>query len=731
MKIKLTLLFLLLIWSWKSIAQSNLPVAYNIVSETSANYVLPDSNWRMLEDTSGKLTIDQVSSLPLIAQFYRNNQARKSIANYIQSYWFCFQLVNSTSTNREICFNGTGKAQYELYDHSTDDYKWSHQLTGDFVPWSERDGFKRIQNVTLLIHPGQTVIVFIRVKFSYSWWYVARPFVLSFSFISKIARDKLNHDSTIFFPIIRTSFLGGLMLFGCLLSFLFFTIVGERVYLYFALMMFTLGFGRCYDILYDIFFKEHPVILHYLAYLLGAFADYFFIQFTRQFLKTRKYFPRWDGYFNGIAIFNVILQLLIYFSLPHLNATLNKAAESTGDLVDAFTLFSVLITYLFFNPCSEIRVKILTVFAMPALLVWSFGNLLNSLYFIEIRYDLPNSSFLNWFSEWFYFIELISIFILEILFSWVLLLRFVDLRKEIAQKSLEIEIERRKLIEEQKTQLERTVEERTVELKHSLENLQSSQKQLIQSEKMASLGELTAGIAHEIQNPLNFVNNFSEVNKELIEELKEEAKTGNNNEVIAIANDISSNEEKIIHHGKRADAIVKNMLQHSQSRTGVKELTNINALADQYLRLSYHGLRAKDTEFNAIMKTDFDESIGKINIVPQDIGRVLLNLYNNSFYAIAEKRKQYPENYEPTISVSSKKIGDRVMLTVKDNGNGIPKKVLDKIFQPFFTTKPTGVGTGLGLSLSYDIVKAHGGEIKVNTVEGEFTEFVVDLPNIN
>ena len=304
MKIKLTLLFLLLSWSLKSIPQSNLPVAYNIASQKSANNILPDSNWMMFADTSGKLTINQVSSLPLIVQFYRNNQARKPIANYIQSYWFCFQLLNSTSKNIEIGFDGTGTAQYELYDHSTDDYKWSYQLTGDYVPWSERDGFKRIQNATLLIRPGQTIIVFIRVKFSYSWWYMARPFNPSFSFISKIARDKLTHDSTTFFPTIRMSFLGGLMLFGCLLSFLFFTIVGERVYLYFALMMFTLGFGRCYDILYDIFFKEHPVILDYLAHLLGAFADYFFIQFTRQFLKTRKYFHRWDGYFNSIAIFD-------------------------------------------------------------------------------------------------------------------------------------------------------------------------------------------------------------------------------------------------------------------------------------------------------------------------------------------------------------------------------------------------------------------------------------------
>jgi signal transduction histidine kinase len=250
-------------------------------------------------------------------------------------------------------------------------------------------------------------------------------------------------------------------------------------------------------------------------------------------------------------------------------------------------------------------------------------------------------------------------------------------------------------------------------LEKTLTDLKSTQTQLIQSEKMASLGELTAGIAHEIQNPLNFVNNFSEVNKELVNELQQELKSGKIEEAIAISNDIINNEQKINHHGKRADAIVKGMLQHSRSSTGQKESTDINALADEYLRLSYHGLRAKDNSFNATMKTDFDNAIGKINIIPQDIGRVLLNLYNNSFYAVNEKCKQQIEGYEPTVSVSTKKINDKVVLTVMDNGNGIPQKVVDKIFQPFFTTKPTGQGTGLGLSLSYDIIKAHGGEIKV------------------
>jgi signal transduction histidine kinase/ligand-binding sensor domain-containing protein len=276
--------------------------------------------------------------------------------------------------------------------------------------------------------------------------------------------------------------------------------------------------------------------------------------------------------------------------------------------------------------------------------------------------------------------------------------------------------------------LEDRVVNRTKELKHSLEELRETQTQLIHSEKMASLGELTAGIAHEIQNPLNFVNNFSELNTELIDELQTEIKSGNSDEALLISNGIRDNEQKISHHGKRADAIVKGMLQHSRTSTGVKEPTNINALADEYLRLSYRGMRAKDNSFTAMIETGFDETIGSISAIPQDIGRVLLNLYNNAFYAVYEKKKLLDGVFEPKVSVSSRQMEHKIEIIVKDNGNGMPKKIQDKIFQPFFTTKPTGQGTGLGLSLSYDIIKAHGGEIRVDSKEAEFTEFVVQIP---
>ena len=312
---------------------------------------------------------------------------------------------------------------------------------------------------------------------------------------------------------------------------------------------------------------------------------------------------------------------------------------------------------------------------------------------------------------------------------------------EKERKKTQEEEERSKFIATQKDQLEVLVAERTVELtnqknelQHALTELRTTQTQLIHSEKMASLGELTAGIAHEIQNPLNFVNNFSEVNTELIDEMKNELNAGNHEVAVSIAESIRENQQKITHHGKRADSIVKGMLQHSRKSSGHKELTDINALVDEYLRLSYHGLRAKDKAFNTTMHTDFDDNLEKINIIPQDIGRVFLNLFNNALYAVNEKKISTTlqvagkQVYDPIVSVITKKENDTVIIKVKDNGNGIPQEVMDKIFQPFFTTKPTGQGTGLGLSLSYDIIKSHGGGIKVETKEGEFSEFVITLP---
>ena len=318
--------------------------------------------------------------------------------------------------------------------------------------------------------------------------------------------------------------------------------------------------------------------------------------------------------------------------------------------------------------------------------------------------------------------------------------------------------EEKRILEAQKNSLEAQVAERTAELtnqkeelENTLEKLKATQDQLIQSEKLASLGELTAGIAHEIQNPLNFVNNFAELSVELVRELNEELNkdTLDKELVKELMYDLTQNQEKINHHGKRASSIVKGMLEHSRKSTGVKMPTDINALADEYLRLSYHGLRAKDKDFNALMETHFETPLSKIDVIPQDIGRVLLNLFNNAFYAGLQKAKLGINGYEPKVTLSTRFLASSfpkgiplegvggentegegfIEIRVKDNGTGMPDSVKAKVFQPFFTTKPTGQGTGLGLSISYDIItKGHGGTIEIETEEGEYTEFIIKLP---
>jgi signal transduction histidine kinase len=312
--------------------------------------------------------------------------------------------------------------------------------------------------------------------------------------------------------------------------------------------------------------------------------------------------------------------------------------------------------------------------------------------------------------------------------------------QQLSAENLIKELEKQQILTSQNETLEQQVNERTLELNKSLTDLKATQAQLIQSEKLASLGELTAGIAHEIQNPLNFVNNFAELSVELAEELKEEINKPKLDKglIEELVSDLALNQEKINHHGQRASSIVKGMLEHSRGRDAINRVsTDINALADEYLRLAYHGLRAKDSSFNAAMETHFDPALPKIEVIPQDIGRVLLNLINNAFYAVAErsrstvneKAKQGLEGYSPTVSISSRKLGDTLEISVKDNGNGIPETIKDKIFQPFFTTKPTGQGTGLGLSLAYDIVtKGHGGTLEVESKDGIGSTFIIALP---
>lgn len=433
--------------------------------------------------------------------------------------------------------------------------------------------------------------------------------------------------------------------------------------------------------------------------------------------------PKWDSYF--------LVGLIVAAGL-----LVGEMLIPTGKTILAFCSHAMMLGVLyvaFTNPIFQ-PVKSITNAVLPFVLVS----------FLSDSVRLVNRNFYDSWDNYFDTAHLLAL--IWMIAVWSMSKKQRKALEAERQKALEKE-KQYALSEAMKAALEVQVAERTAaltlqkeELEQTVKELKATQAQLVQSEKMASLGELTAGIAHEIQNPLNFVNNFSEVNTELIAELKDAINRGDTDEAKAIADDITANEQKINHHGKRADGIVKGMLQHSRSSGGQKEPTDINALADEYLRLAYHGLRAKDKSFNASMKTDFDSTIGKIPVIPQDIGRVILNLITNAFYAVADKKKsmppvsganldEYKNRYEPTVTVITKRLNHKVVISVKDNGNGIPPHVIDKIFQPFFTTKPTGEGTGLGLSMSYDIVtKGHGGELKVDTKENEGSVFSIYLP---
>ena len=438
------------------------------------------------------------------------------------------------------------------------------------------------------------------------------------------------------------------------------------------------------------------------------------VQVIRKSLETSARLPEWDRVLSKVWLGSAVL-LAVSF-LPGFGFV--------GDLYGEAIYVLVLITVYLLRDYRPAR--LLSLALLPYAAVYVFNHL--------IAFVAPGLH--DSYSGFFGSIEGFSL-------TWLIGFGiYASIQNNKERKIRKKEEEKRRLEEARKAELEHLVVERTTELtrqkdalEKTLSELQAAQAQLVHAEKMASLGELTAGIAHEIQNPLNFVNNFSELSVELAQELTDEIeKPDPDIELVKdLARDLAQNQQKINLHGKRAASIVTGMLQHARTSTGQKEPTDLNALADEYLRLSYHGLRAKDKTFNAKMVTGFDPALGKTNVIPQDMGRVLLNLINNAFYAVAQKKNQNPAGYEPTVTVSSRLLKSgktgKVEIRIKDNGTGIPDSVKAKIFQPFFTTKPTGQGTGLGLSLAYDIVtKGHGGTMEVESAEGEGTEFIIKLP---
>jgi len=687
-------------------AQDTMPAAYEILSESLSIAMLPDTSWQVLEDERGNWTIKDVSQPPFTEKFHTN----AGYSYNINTYWIRCRIRNKMDHETEIYFRSNAPF-HEVYARKSNS-DWCYQKAGWLIPWSEKDGMRGLEAISVVIPAGEELIIYRRLEYNFK---ISRPAILriGFQFTKNALRNNyINNEGEIlekFLFAINSS----LFLLTAILSFFFYQITRERVFIRGAIGYFFFSLLFFAPTIF-ILFKEHPVVVHYAWRLIDSSTIFVTVYVLRAFLQIKERFPVWDKVLVTVSLIP-LLDLALRFMSPAI------ALSNYQPII----FFLLLATCLYLIKHKDRAARIFVIGVLPLFTFVLFDN-------VEV---LNTPAYLSYWTG----VGFLAYLWLVISINRILFYRYKQMQTKLVKEELEkellakqIEVEKRMLIEQQKVELEKQVSERTEELRQSLNHLKSTQSQLIQSEKMASLGELTAGIAHEIQNPLIFVNNFSEVNKELIGEMKTEIEKGNFGEAKLLANDIEENQEKINHHGKRAGDIVKGMLQHSRSSSGVKEPTDINALADEYLRLAYHGLRAKDKSFSAKFATDFDSTLPKINIIPQDIGRVILNLITNAFYTVTEKssfaKAAEDKGYEPTVIVSTKKEGDKVLISVNDNGNGIPQKVLNKIFQPFFTTKPAGQGTGLGLSLSYDIVKAHSGEIKVETREGEGTTFIIQIP---
>ena len=661
--------------------------------------------WQYLEMGNDSITLKAVLSPEFQKRFKNLDEKTRRTFTEKQNVWVRYKLHNPHTYPLTILLQA--KENDITFFIGPQRQRFNQ---GYMVPWKNRSGLKSYMEVVYTVPANTVVEVYVYIK---SIRYVDSLYPKPGNYNKFVEQAFHNAPVFTFNDAIAAAFFG-FIFFAVIFNMLFYYVNRERVYLLYSL---TLVFSALYaaiDVISVEFLRNYPSMAEKIQAFLILTLIFLIIHTARFFFNVRQYYPRWDKLlvWSPVIIIGLGILSLIFHkttgSVPIVYVTL------VAIVIFATLIGGTIIMLISFLRKKNAQARIVVIAALPFLL-----SLILSV-FTDVEWIVYGGG-------------LWTIVVL----SWGMFERFKNLQVENARIALEKEEERSRMIAQQNELLETQVAERTAALEQSLDNLKQTQNQLIQSEKMASLGELTAGIAHEIQNPLNFVNNFSEVSAELLDELKEEAQKGDFDEVNAIADDVIQNLQKIAHHGRRADGIVKGMLQHSRTSTGQKEATDINALADEYLRLAYHGLRAKDKSFNAELVTDFTVGLPKINIISQDVGRVLLNLFTNAFYATQQKAKQYAagsgqaqlSGYKPVVTVSTKQVGTAIEIMVKDNGTGIPDAIKDKILQPFFTTKPTGEGTGLGLSLSYDIiVKGHAGSINIESKEGEGSAFIITLP---
>ncbi|WP_294818600.1 ATP-binding protein [uncultured Flavobacterium sp.] len=686
-------------------AQDTLPPAFEIAADTAMVQVVPPGRIQYFTERGKQLTLQEVLRLQNPANFKTLPDDRDVEILPGKAFWMRYRISNATGKALGITIPGnTGRADVHIANGLG---KWQHFTTGREIPYSERDGYKRIRHIAYTIPAHETVTVYERNVDSFQKTAIAT----SVGIEKNIREASYFENNDYMATIIKASVQFGFFLFAAFFNLFFFYVVREKVYLAYGLLLVVVALDLFSPSLLDVFFRNYPYFRLIDSFIGTTLAFSLFTIVALMFLRVPENYPRWN---------KVILSvMMVFLLLSAYRLFINRSASDVLFLIVRISRFAILlgiIVFLIAGLVKKNRVAFILALAMVPFLI----------------------TFLLMLTRIADFVGLIdaSITWAVLVLSWSLFQRYKYLQAENSRQAIEKEQERNELIAKQNEMLELQVAERTSALTRSLDELRQTQNQLIQSEKMASLGELTAGIAHEIQNPLNFVNNFSDVSRELLDEMDEELDKGDIVEARAIAADVKQNLEKIGHHGRRADGIVKGMLQHSRSSSAQKEPTDINALADEYLRLAYHGLRAKDKSFNAELVLDLDPSLRKANVVSQDMGRVLLNLFTNAFYATQEKMKSPPApdggeeaQYKPTVEVLTRQSGNSIEIIVKDNGMGIPDVIKDKIMQPFFTTKPTGSGTGLGLSLSYDIVvKGHGGSISAESAEGVFTTFTIRLP---
>lgn len=655
---------------------------------------------------SGFRNVQTILQSDIRSRFKKYNQDEPSFGGTTDAIWFKFTV---TKKNDKDFFLHIGSAFIDsiaLYA-VTDNKVREVQFSGDNYIFENRPLKVNTFLFPLKVKSGENQEYLLRVRTMQPFFFPLRVGTL----------DTFMED-THKLDLIQGIYLGFMLLIFLYNLFLYFS-TKEKIYLYYVAYVFSITWfmSTVFQYVFEFIWPNFPVINQY-AVVSSGLTILTATLFTREFLHTSHLAPRSHRFSIVFICLGILCSLLVFtpFQIPAL-----MIAQSGIMLMAIYFLITGVIVYRKgYNP------------AKFYLVAWSFlitgfiAAILESLNILPVMYYI-NSMQIGSAIE----VTLLSLALADRINI------YKKQREEAHAKALRMAHEQSEFVLQQNIQLEQKVTERTMALTKSLEELKITQAQLIQSEKMASLGELTSGIAHEIQNPLNFINNFSEVNIELLDEMTDEIKGNNPEQILILLNDIKENNRRTMFHGKRADDIIKGMLQHSRTNTGKKELTNINALCDEYLRLSYHGFRAKDKSFNSDFRTNFDETIGEINIVPQDIGRVLLNLYNNAFYAVKAPNPSRQESSDkPLVQVKTARTfsptGDPVIeITVSDNGTGIPQSIINKIFQPFFTTKPTGQGTGLGLSLAYDVIKAHHGELKVETVEGKGTTFIIQLPNDN